>query len=197
MPDPSPPPIPRIKAPRTWHLPFSPDAGHAADDLVLPDCRSFAGREVVVLEKLDGENTTIYPDGYVHACAIAGRADPTQAWVRGWAARWAWALPPGHRASVENLREQHTLYYPVDRFVLEHQPPAPPHPVYAFLWALWDGAHALAWDEIVAWTARLETATATRLPLAPVLYRGLWDEARIATLLPPRRSSTWKDLSCA
>ena len=52
----------RIKYPRTPHLPFSP--GRSDDDIGLGKVE-FTG-EVVVTEKLDGENTTLYHD-YLHA----------------------------------------------------------------------------------------------------------------------------------
>ena len=51
------------KYPRTWHLPDSPNRG-ADGDHAHADYSTFEGREVVVTEKLDGENTTIYADGY-------------------------------------------------------------------------------------------------------------------------------------
>ncbi len=51
----------RVSYPRTPHLPWSP--GVAADDVRVADLSGLARREVVVTEKLDGENTTLYSDG--------------------------------------------------------------------------------------------------------------------------------------
>ena len=70
------------KYPRTWHLPDSPNRG-ADGDHAHADYSPFAGREVVVTEKLDGENTTIYADGHCHARSVASGYHPTRTWVRG------------------------------------------------------------------------------------------------------------------
>ena len=47
------------KYPRTYHIPFSP--GRTNDDKVLKDgwFEDYKGKEIVILEKLDGENTAI------------------------------------------------------------------------------------------------------------------------------------------
>ena len=57
----------RRKYPRTPHLPWSP--GLSSDDTRLGQARQFAGREVVVTEKLDGENTTLDRRG-LHARSL-------------------------------------------------------------------------------------------------------------------------------
>ena len=54
----------RTHYPRTPHLPWSP--GATPDDVRAGDPGALRGREVVVTEKLDGENTTLYRDG-MHA----------------------------------------------------------------------------------------------------------------------------------
>ena len=54
----------RIKYPRTPHLPWS--LGATNDDVKQRDLSHFVGKQVVVTEKMDGENTTLYND-YIHA----------------------------------------------------------------------------------------------------------------------------------
>jgi len=72
----------RVKYPKTMHLYFSP--GLQNDDRVMPLNR-LHGREVVVTEKMDGENTTLYDDT-LHARSIDGRYHPSRDWVkRFWA----------------------------------------------------------------------------------------------------------------
>lgn len=66
---------PYVKYPRTYHLPWSHTTG--SPDRFLPDVRHFAGIEVVITEKMDGENTTIYRD-HVHARAIDGGSHKSQ-----------------------------------------------------------------------------------------------------------------------
>ncbi len=55
------------KYPRTFHLPWSP--GISSDDKVVDSIDQFRGKYVVVTEKLDGENTSLYRDGF-HARSI-------------------------------------------------------------------------------------------------------------------------------
>ena len=52
--------IQHCKYPRTAHVPWSP--GATEDDVIIDTVDCFAGREVVVTEKMDGENTTMYKD---------------------------------------------------------------------------------------------------------------------------------------
>ena len=69
----------RVHYPRTPHLPWSP--GVSADDVRAADLAGLAGREVVVTEKLDGENTTLYRDG-LHARSLDSAHHPSRAWVK-------------------------------------------------------------------------------------------------------------------
>ena len=50
----------KIKYPKTMHLPWS--RGYTDDDKILRSTDHFVGKEVVITEKMDGENTTMYPD---------------------------------------------------------------------------------------------------------------------------------------
>ena len=47
----------QVKFPRTFHVPFSP--GATSDDKILKSLDHFIGKEVVITEKADGENTTM------------------------------------------------------------------------------------------------------------------------------------------
>lgn len=51
-----------FKCPRTLHLPFSP--GLTDDDKVIEDMSELEGHDAVITLKMDGENCSIYPDGY-------------------------------------------------------------------------------------------------------------------------------------
>ena len=50
-----------MKYPRTFHFPFSP--GATSDDKISDDVSELIGQEIVILEKLDGENTNFVKDG--------------------------------------------------------------------------------------------------------------------------------------
>ena len=64
-----------VKYPRTPHLPWS--EGAAEDDIVSSDADMFTGMEVVVTEKLDGENTTMTSEK-VHARSLDSRDHPSR-----------------------------------------------------------------------------------------------------------------------
>ena len=63
--------IMKVKYPITYHLPFS--LGRTSDDKTLCDTDHFVGMEVVVTEKYDGENSSVYSDGF-HARFIGWSA---------------------------------------------------------------------------------------------------------------------------
>lgn len=69
----------RVKYPRTFHLPWSRSYTH--DDKVLKHVQHFEGKEVVVTEKMDGENTTMYRD-YLHARSIDSKDHPSRHWIK-------------------------------------------------------------------------------------------------------------------
>ncbi|UBV44304.1 RNA ligase family protein (plasmid) [Deinococcus taeanensis] len=151
----------RVKYPRTPHLPWSPGVGHG--DTRMVDVRQFLGQEVVVTEKLDGENTTLYRDG-LHARSLDPRPHPSRAWVKALQGRVGYRLPAGWRVCGENLYARHSLAY--DDLAS-----------YFYLLSVWDdGNTCLSWDGTVRWAAELG------VPTPRVLYRGLWDEALIRAL---------------
>lgn len=98
----------RYKYPRTVHLPWSP--GRGDDDLVSQNLMALGDREVVVTEKMDGENTTLYHDGY-HARSIDSRYHPSRAWLAGFHASRAHHIPDNMRICGENLYARHSLAY--------------------------------------------------------------------------------------
>lgn len=98
----------RIKYPRTPHLPWSP--GASLDDTRMADVRTFEGQEIVVTEKLDGENTTLSRDG-LHARSLGPRPHPSRDWVKGLQGRIGYRIPGGWRLCGENLYARHSLAY--------------------------------------------------------------------------------------
>ncbi len=151
----------RVKYPRTPHLPWSP--GASSDDTRMLDTAMFAGREVVVTEKMDGENTTLYPE-HLHARSLDSRHHPSRDWVKAWHASMAHDIPPGWRICGENLYARHAIAYSQ---LLSY--------FYAF--SIWDQHNrCLSWDESLPWFALLEMASPA------VLYRGVWDEKQMRSL---------------
>ncbi|MFD4243390.1 RNA ligase family protein [Streptomyces sp. NPDC058525] len=153
----------RTHYPRTPHLPWSP--GAAADDVRVAGPGAFAGlagREVVVTEKLDGENTTLYADG-LHARSLDSAHHPSRAWVKGLQGRIAARIPAGRRVCGENLYARHSLgYEDLDSWF------------YGF--SVWDGEHCLDWDATVRFLRGLG------VPTPRVLWRGTFDERALRRL---------------
>lgn len=144
------------KYPRTPHLPWSESSTKA--DIATP-VDYFIGREVVVTEKLDGENTNMYND-HIHARSIDSSGHESRAWVKKIHASISWSIPSTMRISGENLYAKHSIHY----YAL---------PSYFVGFAAFDQQACLPWDDTVEWMQLLN------LVPAPVLYRGPWDEKEV------------------
>lgn len=120
----------------------------------------FAGRRVVVTEKLDGENTSLYRDG-LHARSTDYAPHWSRNWIRALHGRIRFDIPEGWRIIGENLYGLHSIaYYNL--------------PTYFFVFAVVDEKDlSLSWDDVVEWCALLD------LHPVPVLYDGPWDEERV------------------
>lgn len=123
-----------IKYPRTMHLPWSP--GLQNDDRIITSLVGLEGREVVVTEKMDGENTTMYRDN-IHARSIDGRHHSSRDWVKGFWGEKQWLIPPGTRICGENVFARHSIAYDD----LE---------TYFYAFGLWDNNKCLHWDVSLA-----------------------------------------------
>lgn len=150
----------RVHYPRTPHLPWSP--GATSDDVRVGDLSGLRGREVVVTEKLDGENTTLYRDG-LHARSLDSAHHPSRTWVKALQGRIGSGIPEGWRVCGENVFARHSLAY---ENLLGF--------FYGF--SVWDGDRCLDWDHTVRFLRRLG------VPTPPVLWRGVFDEKALKTL---------------
>lgn len=143
-----------VKYPRTLHLPWSP--GATSDDRVMTDLTAFEGEDVVITEKMDGENTSLYDD-YYHARSVDSKSHPSQSWARAYHAQFAWNIPPSWRICAENLYARHSISYSnLKSFLL--------------VFSIWDETNTcLSWGDTVEWSKLLNLKT------VPVLYQGKWD----------------------
>ncbi len=98
----------RIKYPRTLHHPTSP--GVQPDDKLAKDLSALAGQPVVITEKMDGENTTLYRGGY-HARSLDSGLHPSRTWLAGFHGSIAHLIPEGWRICGENLYARHSVAY--------------------------------------------------------------------------------------
>lgn len=161
----------RIKYPRTYHLPWSP--GMNKDDRQMPDASIFIEKDVVITEKMDGENTTWYTD-YVHARSINSGSHPSRNKMKDLWAQTGWNIPQGWRVCGENLYAKHSIHY----VNLES---------YFYMFSIWDEKNmCLSWDETEEWSELLD------IPLVPVLFRGKYSLDYIETLNQLMESSAGK-----
>lgn len=147
----------RTKYPRTYHLPFS--KGLQSDDKLIETLHFFEGKEVVATLKMDGENTTFYPDEYMHARSI----DSPYNWTRTVAKKIHSVIrhdiPKDYRLCLENCYAKHSIEYPPN--YLEG---------YVYLLSVWNEKNeSLSWDDTVLFAELLD------LPLPKQVYRGVFD----------------------
>ncbi|MCT1400601.1 RNA ligase family protein [Paenibacillus sp. p3-SID867] len=145
----------KIKYPKTMHLPWS--RGYTDDDKILRNTDHFTGQEVVITEKMDGENTTMYP-GFIHARSLDSKDHPSRHYVKTLHGGIKYLIPEGYRLCGENVYAKHSLLYSA-------------LPSYFMLFSVWNELNVcLSWDETEEWAQHLGLVT------VPVLYRGIWDE---------------------
>lgn len=131
-----------VKYPRTYHLPCS--IGGTKDDKTLKDCSIFDGKDVVVTVKMDGENTTGYWDGYIHARSLDSQNHESRNWIKNFLPSRLCNLPEGWRICGENLFAKHSIYYAG----LES---------YFNLFSIWNERNeCLSWEETMIWAGLLD-----------------------------------------
>ncbi|MCK5725877.1 MAG: RNA ligase family protein [Thiotrichaceae bacterium] len=156
------------KYPRTVHLPWSP--GATSDDVRMINTDHFIGKSVVVTEKMDGENTSLYRD-HSHARSLDSRHHASRDWVKRWHCSMAHEIPENWRVCGENMYAQHSVIY-------THLNS------YFYGFSLWDAKnHCLSWTETEEWFDLLGIHT------PPILYRGVWDEDKIKSLVIDEQTS--------
>jgi len=98
----------RIKYPRTRHLPFS--LGRGSDDKVIATLEHLNGREVIMPEKMDGENSTLYTKHY-HARSLDSKHHESRDWLKKFHGEISYKIPENLRICGENLYAQHSIAY--------------------------------------------------------------------------------------
>ena len=98
----------KTKYPRTKHLPWS--KGATSDDKILKNVSCFNGKEIVITEKMDGENSTLARD-YYHARSLDSKDHPSRSWIKALHSQIAYDIPRGWRICGENLYAKHSVAY--------------------------------------------------------------------------------------
>jgi hypothetical protein len=155
-----------VKYPRTSHLPFSSCVSE--DDRIIESLDGFIGQRVIVTEKLDGENTSLYTN-YYHARSVDSKNHPTRNWAKGLHSNFAHDIPKGWRLCCENVYAQHSIAYEN----LES---------YLYGISVWNNKNVC-----LSWVDTLEWFNLFNLPVVPILYDGIWDEEKIKALYNEKR----------
>ncbi len=145
-----------IKYPRTPHLPGSP--AYSSDDELMIDLKHIyeENKNIVITEKMDGENTSLYRDGVHFRTINQSQKHPSRDWLRNYWSGFAHEIPEGYRICGENLYAQHSIAYE-------------DLPSYFLAFNVWNEGVCLNWDKTLDFLSNLN------IPTVPILYRGKFD----------------------
>lgn len=149
-----------IKYPRTHHVPWS--LSKTNDDKTLSSVDHFQGKHVVVTEKMDGENTTMYNNN-IHARSIDSANHPSRNWVKQFHASIAHNIPDDMRICGENLFAKHSIHYTNIKS-------------YFYAFSVWENLICLSWEDTQFYLNELGILS------VPVLYNGMFDEELIRNI---------------
>lgn len=156
-----------VKYPKTMHLPWSPNLQN--DDRRIESLEFLEGKRVVVSEKMDGENTSMYKD-YIHARSpspLTPHASRNR--IKQLHDSIKHEIPDTYRLCGENLYAKHSIHYTS-------------LPGYFLIFGIWDGDMCLSWPETELWAELLG------LPTVPILWNGIFNndtfEREIGALVP-------------
>lgn len=146
------------KYPRTYHFDWSHGT---SDDKTITDCDHFIQQDIVVTEKMDGENTTMTRE-HIHARSATNtmyHAHPSRSRAL---ALWHTIrndIPVGWRVIGENVQQEYLHSIAYERL---SEP-------YFIVFAIVD-----EWQRFLSWDDTVTYAQLLGLETVPVLYRGLW-----------------------
>ena len=153
------------KYPRTPHLPWSrPDES----DIWMSEQFNPYDR-VVVTEKLDGENTSVYADGKTHARSMDSRGHVSRNYIKGLAGEIAHVTRSVHGEDIvilgENVYAKHSIKYDS----LED---------WFYIFGIRNEKYMFPWEyvKIIAKTLNLKTV--------PVLWTGYWKDFKHEDVWP-------------
>lgn len=145
----------KYKYKRTHHFPWS--EGCTSDDKKLTSIEHFIGKEVVMTEKRDGENSTIARD-YTHARSLDSVDQPYRHKLKGLWSIIRHDIPEDWRICGENLYAKHSILY-TDLIS------------YFEVFSVWNETNeCLSWNDTEDWCNLLGLTT------VPVIWRGIFDE---------------------
>lgn len=149
----------KIKYPKTPHLPWSNSISN--DDISTNIYNLSLLNDVIVTEKLDGENCNMY-NNHIHARSLDSKSHKSRDWVFSFHKTFSYKIPDTFRICGENIYAKHSIYY--DKLS-----------TYFYVFAIFNTAtnECLSWDDTERLSKFLELET------VPVLYRGPYNEDKI------------------
>ena len=150
-----------IKYPKTMHFDFSQSLQN--DDRRLETLEDFEGQQVVVTEKLDGENATIYSD-YYHPRSVIDDGHASRNWLKGFTPNFQYLIPDEWRVCGESMYAEHSIRYEELKSFF-----------YAF--SIWNEI-----NECLSWNAFVEWCDLLKIQHVPVLYIGKFDYETIKNI---------------
>jgi len=150
------------KYPRTPHVPFS--EGATNDDKILLSLDHFYGKEVILSEKRDGENSSLKKEK-TFARSLDSVDHPSRHWLKG--QLWAnirYDIPEDWRICGENLYAKHSIHYTDLKTFFE-------------VFSIWNEKNVcLSYDDTVEWCQLFG------LTMVPLMWRGIFDEKVIRNI---------------
>lgn len=149
-----------VKYPSTVHLPWAERV--TTDDKIIESVDGFCGQRVIVTEKMDGENTSMYHNK-IHARSLDSVNHPSRNWVKNFWGGIRHNIPHDIRICGENCFAKHSIHYTnLSSYFLGFN--------------AWRENTCLAWDET------LELFNIIGITPVPILYDGLFDEDKIRNI---------------
>lgn len=148
------------KYPRTPHVPWS--LGATDDDKKLQSMTHFYGERIIVTEKMDGENYTLYND-HSHARSLDSANHSSRAWVKSFHNTFKHDIPENIRICGENLYATHSIHYDD----LES---------YFYVFSIWEENVCLSWEDTELYLKLLN------LNSVPIIYLGMYNENYIKSI---------------
>lgn len=147
-----------FKYPKTMHLPWSP--GLQNDDRLIEDLSVLQGlTDIVITEKMDGENATLYHDHY-HARSLDSRHHPSRDWIKAFHGNLKYRIVDDFRICGENMYAEHSIRYDE----LES---------YFMGFSVWNNHTNMCWP----WDDTVYLFESLDIKPVRVLYRGPWNQS--------------------
>lgn len=162
-----------LKYPHTPYLSFSPtiesiDEYHKNTKLIFNN-DDFRGKSFVATIKMDGENTTMYPD-HIHARSLDSRHHESRSYVKKLHDQIRHDIPRGWRICGENMYAVHSIKYDS----LED---------YFLVFSIWDSDNeCITWKDTVQYSNELGLKT---VPVIKAIKNTSYDKRNYFCLVDP------------